>query len=670
MEGPSKSDPQTAGVIPRMVHFIFDWIYNADASIEFLVRMSMVEIYNEKIRDLLDPSKDNLKIHEDKVRGVFIGDVTEVSVQSEEEIFETIHIGHSNRAVSATNMNEQSSRSHLLLVLSVEQRNTYDQSSKKGKLHLVDLAGSEKVGKTGASGARLDEAKNINKSLSALGNVINALTDGRQSHIPYRDSKLTRILSESLGGNAKTCLIIACSPSSYNEAETLSTLRFGQRAKLIKNAAKVNQERSMEEMKLLLDKAERAIGNYKARVTQLEGELTKSGIALPAWVGGAVKDITPAQPGSTSTTASAVRFAPPGGDDAAYQDLLDDLDLKKVELREKADEVSKLSHDVQELKKMNTSMREEHQKLVNMIADTASERDQLADDKADSKAEIEKLRAQHEMLEAEVTQHKLSIKHLQDENRDMTKRMEQNKRQSAISMLSGDGDLRRSLRTLGVAEGDVMASDPEQFLKVVRQWEHEKVALTQKVENLQAQVDSRGRPGEPGAGESDDREVNKKLSDKVVDLEIQLLEEKEKCADLEQKLKDGDRPLKRKVSQLDKNLEQLTVMYHKLVSQNSGLKVECQVNEKKIQRKEQRIKELDQNLREAKQKYEKLLTQCANLTAAMDVMGRGAVGNVPRRSNVARPIKGGARSGGARLSVMATDQLAGIRELQDPSADG
>jgi kinesin family protein 5 len=120
-------------------------------------------------------------------------------------------------------------------------------------LYLVDLAGSEKVLKTGATGQTLDEAKNINKSLSTLGLVINSLTDGVSTHVPYRDSKLTRVLSESLGGNSRTCLIITCSPSAFNEQETLSTLRFGFRAKKIKNKAKVNKETSFEEIRFMYD---------------------------------------------------------------------------------------------------------------------------------------------------------------------------------------------------------------------------------------------------------------------------------------------------------------------------------------------------------------------------------------------------------------------------------
>merc|ERR1712194_419597 len=187
--------------------------------IEFLVKVSIVEIYNERIRDLLDPKKDNLKVHEDKARGVFIGEVTESYVGCENEIFDAMRAGHYNRSMAVTNMNEHSSRSHLIFMLTVEQKNLHDRSVKVGKLHLVDLAGSEKVAKTGASGERLDEAKNINRSLSALGNVINALTDKKSTHVPYRDSKLTRVLQESLGGNAKTSLIITCSPSNFNEQE-------------------------------------------------------------------------------------------------------------------------------------------------------------------------------------------------------------------------------------------------------------------------------------------------------------------------------------------------------------------------------------------------------------------------------------------------------------------
>src|SRR5271156_1580811 len=171
-------------------------------------------------------------------------------------------------------MNAESSRSHSIFLITIQQRNTESGAQKTGNLYLVDLAGSEKVGKTGASGQTLEEAKKINKSLSALGMVINALTDGKSSHIPYRDSKLTRILQESLGGNSRTTLIINCSPSSYNDAETLSTLRFGMRAKTIKNKARMNVELSPAELKHLLKEAKGRVVLFQEYVGELEGELT------------------------------------------------------------------------------------------------------------------------------------------------------------------------------------------------------------------------------------------------------------------------------------------------------------------------------------------------------------------------------------------------------------
>ena len=185
-------------------------------------------------------------------------------------------------------MNAESSRSHSIFVLTISQKNIETGSVRSGQLFLVDLAGSEKVGKTGATGQTLEEAKKINKSLSALGNVINSLTDGTSRHVPYRDSKLTRILQESLGGNSRTTLIINCSPSSFNDAETLSTLRFGTRAKTIKNKARVNVELSPAELKLLLKDAKSRIVAFQEYVSDLEGELSqwRAGESVPRdkWV--------------------------------------------------------------------------------------------------------------------------------------------------------------------------------------------------------------------------------------------------------------------------------------------------------------------------------------------------------------------------------------------------
>lgn len=227
MQGPDIEDLEMQGIIPRMVRTVFARIETAGEQMEFTVKISMIEIYMERVRDLLDPTKDNLKVHEEKGKGVYVGDVTETYVSEESEVYAIMRLGGKNRSIAATNMNAESSRSHSIFILTVTQTNMEDMSIKTGKLYLVDLAGSEKISKTGAKGTTLDEAKMINKSLTTLGKVITALTDRKATHIPYRESKLTRILQESLGGNSKTALIITCSPHPYNEAETLSTLRFG-----------------------------------------------------------------------------------------------------------------------------------------------------------------------------------------------------------------------------------------------------------------------------------------------------------------------------------------------------------------------------------------------------------------------------------------------------------
>ncbi|KAM5135379.1 kinesin-like protein KIF3B [Mantella aurantiaca] len=244
MEG-LRGDPEKRGVIPNSFEHIFTHISRSQNQ-QYLVRASYLEIYQEEIRDLLykDQSK-RLELKERPDTGVYVKDLSSFVTKSVKEIEHVMNVGNQNRSVGATNMNEHSSRSHAIFMITVECSEVGldgENHIRVGKLNLVDLAGSERQTKTGAQGERLKEATKINLSLSALGNVISALVDGRSTHIPYRDSKLTRLLQDSLGGNAKTVMVANIGPASYNVEESLTTLRYANRAKNIKNKPRVNED--------------------------------------------------------------------------------------------------------------------------------------------------------------------------------------------------------------------------------------------------------------------------------------------------------------------------------------------------------------------------------------------------------------------------------------------
>ncbi|KAL4460357.1 hypothetical protein ABPG74_000108 [Tetrahymena malaccensis] len=266
------TDPNI-GIIPRAMNEIFEFIENCqDSDINFMVRCSYLQIYNEVISDLLKTDKTHLTIREDKKKGIFVEDLSEWAVRNPQEVFQLIKKGNQSRATAATKMNDMSSRSHAVFIVIVEQvfmdpdNDFQPTAAKTGKLNLVDLAGSERVSITGATGQRLEECKKINQSLSALGNVISALTDkkGPRPHIPYRDSKITRILEDSLGGNCKTTMLAMISPSTDAFNHSLSTLKFANRAKNIKNCPVVNQ--ADDDTKALLLQYESELKKLKAQL--------------------------------------------------------------------------------------------------------------------------------------------------------------------------------------------------------------------------------------------------------------------------------------------------------------------------------------------------------------------------------------------------------------------
>ena len=234
------------GIIPRTIEDIFKYIENnTNSNTTFIIRATYLQIYNEQISDLLKPEKKNLSIRESKQKGLYVESLSEWAVRSPNDIYALLERGSQSRAKANTHMNDVSSRSHAVFSIQVEQMENGQsgKSIKVGKLNLVDLAGSERIKVSGATGQQLEESKKINKSLSALGNVIYALTDSKgRTHIPYRDSKLTRLLENSLGGNCRTTMIGMISPAECSFSESLSTLNFAKRAKSIKNRAIVNED--------------------------------------------------------------------------------------------------------------------------------------------------------------------------------------------------------------------------------------------------------------------------------------------------------------------------------------------------------------------------------------------------------------------------------------------
>uniref|UniRef100_A0A8B9L554 Kinesin-like protein n=1 Tax=Astyanax mexicanus TaxID=7994 RepID=A0A8B9L554_ASTMX len=386
MEG-KLHDPDHMGIIPRIAQDIFDHIYSMDENLEFHIKVSYFEIYLDKIRDLLDVSKTNLAVHEDKNRVPYVKGCTERFVSSPEEVMDVIDDGKANRHVAVTNMNEHSSRSHSIFLINIKQENVETEKKLSGKLYLVDLAGSEKVSKTGAEGAVLDEAKNINKSLSALGNVISALAEGTKTHVPYRDSKMTRILQDSLGGNCRTTIIICCSPSVFNEAETKSTLMFGQRAKTIKNTVSVNMELTAEEWKKKYEKEKEKNRGLKVIIQRLENELKR-------WRKGESVPVEEQHKNKEAKTADATPIidtvAPPpqplcDTEKTQYEELINEL---YQQLDDKDDEINQQSQLAESLKEQMVDQDE-------LLASTRRDCEKLQEDLA-------RLQHEHEAAKEEV----------------------------------------------------------------------------------------------------------------------------------------------------------------------------------------------------------------------------------------------------------------------------
>uniref|UniRef100_A0A670J5T6 plus-end-directed kinesin ATPase n=1 Tax=Podarcis muralis TaxID=64176 RepID=A0A670J5T6_PODMU len=272
-----KQEENQAGIIPQLCEELFEKINdNSNEEISYSVEVSYMEIYCERVRDLLNPkNKGNLRVREHPLLGPYVEDLSKLAVTSYTDIADLMDAGNKARTVAATNMNETSSRSHAVFTIVFTQKKhdleTDLSTEKVSKISLVDLAGSERADSTGAKGTRLKEGANINKSLTTLGKVISALAESKKKKktdfIPYRDSVLTWLLRENLGGNSRTAMVAALSPADINYDETLSTLRYADRAKQIKCNAVINE-----------DPNAKLVRELKEEVTRLKDLLRAQGL--------------------------------------------------------------------------------------------------------------------------------------------------------------------------------------------------------------------------------------------------------------------------------------------------------------------------------------------------------------------------------------------------------
>uniref|UniRef100_A0A8C9WA33 Kinesin-like protein n=1 Tax=Scleropages formosus TaxID=113540 RepID=A0A8C9WA33_SCLFO len=408
-------------------------------------------------------SKTNLSVHEDKNRVPYVKGCTERFVCSPEEVMDTIDEGKANRHVAVTNMNEHSSRSHSIFLINVKQENTQTEQKLSGKLYLVDLAGSEKVSKTGAEGAVLDEAKNINKSLSSLGNVISALAEG-STYVPYRDSKMTRILQDSLGGNCRTTIVICCSPSSFNEQKSLYDFTEQWKKKY---------EREKDRNKTL-----------RNTITWLENELNRwrSGESVPVEEQFdkekanadvlALDNVLNSEKQVTTPSAPGVRLS-----DAAKEEelakLYKQLDDKDDEINQQSQLVEKLKQQMLEQEELLASSRRDHDNLqaeLNRLqAENEASKDEvkevlqaleeLAVNYDQKSQEVEDKTKEFEALSEELNQKSMVLTSIDSELQKL-KEMTNHQKKRVTEMMSS---LLKDLAEIGIAQHEGSGLIDEEF---------------------------------------------------------------------------------------------------------------------------------------------------------------------------------------------------------------
>lgn len=600
-------DPNTMGIIPRMISTVFDHIDASDNNLEFELKVSYCELYLEKILDLTDSNKKSLKIRENKNSGFYIDGLSEYSVSSDFEVFELLRLGTETRHIMSTKMNARSSRSHTIFTLSICVKNLLDQSSRLGKLNFVDLAGSERVSKTGAEGLRLKELKNINKSLNALTSVINSLTDPKSQHTPYRDSKLTKLLQNSIGGNSKTAMIITCSALVQNESETITTLRFGSVAKCIKNKPKINRELTLAELKLRLMKIEEELKKKALKIASLEQIL-----------------------GSNIPEMTMVK-----------QKTEDFEDTQNTETDEYLIELEELSNKLNSCIEENTKKRIELNELNSLVEEAQSSQ------KNDEEL-IRVLENKQEIVQSGIQTKTVQLRKLEIEKEILSDKIEkaQNRKmelEKQVNERSGEcNDLKIKVQVYSEKQEIYQDNDLIEELKEKLVEEQKRYKKNQaELQELQLRFNLALK-----------EQLNDRNSEEKTILSRELQARDFKIAELQKELEeveDSNRLVKRILAQdencinfdieeLEAKLKELANMYKVLVARQSSSSIEKQVNVRKVSRLNEKIVELEKELAYKKEMLgkaeidaNKLIDQIANQSVLnkirVPIRGGGGKGN-------------------------------------------
>lgn len=460
MEGDSMSG-LNRGIIPRAIEALFEGMSAISRRTEFTITVSFVEIYFERIHDLLDElqSKDNLAVREDKLKGIFIAGVTEVTVSSAVEVLQLIRAGSNRRVVKSPALYEDTQcRAHGLLSISLEQQDIVSKVVKHSKLTLVDLASScELAVKSKVRWQEVEEAKAVNRSLFVLAQVINALSDPKQApYIPYRDSKLTRLLQDSLGGNAKTLLILVVARASNCASDTLSTLRFGARAKCIENQVSMNHRMSVREYEALLLQSQEVMETQNMQIhvllSRLQAYQAKEDFEQ------AVQSLSASSSSSQSLSQSSSR------DNKASKDKDKDKDKRTREKPSKKDREGIVFQKIQEYVKT----------LEQQVKD-------LQDENAQQRMEVRDLHRNMQTKERIYEQMSITIKELQ-RNHEML-------REKNESLLRENGDMVQQVQSLSQS----MSCEREESSKHLYKYALAVDLLNEENSKLQSEIDDLSR---------------------------------------------------------------------------------------------------------------------------------------------------------------------------------